>query len=123
MTLRVTSIADAGLLDRERLVMRAYADVNLTNYAAFCCHAGNVGFAGGPVPQAFWFWDIKIKKDDLVVLYTKAGAVRQKELDSSRTSHFFYWSLSEPIWTPKMRAVVVYTPSWSLFDDTPQPTE
>lgn len=120
MTLSVTSIANAEDLPKERVVMRALADLDLTNYAVFCCHAGVTGIQAGDIPKVYWFYDKKIKRNDLVVLYTKTGSPGEKILESGATSHFFYWDLEEPVWASNMRAVVVNTVDWNVAPVQPE---
>lgn len=115
MTLKLTSIANAEEFDKERVVMRAITDIDLTHYAVFCCRAGVTGIVAGDIPKVYWFFDKKIKMNDLVVLYTKEGVQKEKVLDSGSTTHFFYWGLGASIWTPDMKAVVVNTPSWKVL--------
>ena len=113
MKLKISTIADIGDADKERVVLKANDDFDLTHYAVFGCHKAGAGFQGGNVPHAYWFWAKDIKKDDFVVLYTKAGTPSVKENKDGTKSYFFYWHKPSPIWNGNLKAVVVNTLSWS----------
>lgn len=115
MKLIITSIADAGDLQKERVILRASMNANLTYFAVFCCKKGPSSLQAGDVPHVYWFWDQEVKKNDLIVLYTKAGVRSEKTVDDGTTTHFYYWQKDKSIWTPDMRAAAIYAPQWRMF--------
>lgn len=121
MKLALTSVANSEDLTRERIVLRAGEDLDLNYFAVFCCHIGMETVKTGDFVRGYWFTPKQIKTDDLVVLYTKSGSLREKVTIGGRTSHFFYWGRSTPLWTPEHRAVVVHTAAWQYAEV--QPTE
>ena len=112
MKVRVERIRDAGTLDRERLVLRVLATTDIgyyallrTKYDAETVLAGNC--------DAFWFPFGAVHKDDLVVVYTKRGVMKEKLLEDGAKAHFFYWGLDYPIWDADDRgAVILFAPVW-----------
>lgn len=113
MNLEFSSIADAGTLGDERIVLKATAKFDLTRYAIFACVTSAEGkVAGGDIPHVFWFWSKEVNPGDFVVIYSKGGTTSEKKNDDGTTSHFFYWGLSNPIWTAGKTPVVVETNTW-----------
>jgi len=119
MKLTISSIANAGEIAKERVILKADQDLDLTYFALFSCRASPNGYYAGEVPLAYWFSPKKISANDFVILYTKQGISSEKENPSGSTSHFFYWKKSETIWSPERRAVVVSTPEWRSADIQP----
>lgn len=114
MKLKITSFADAGVHGKERLVMQADADIELGEYAVFITELTDEGVATAGRQTAYWFPDGRIKKNDLVVLYSKAGRPGTKDLKEGRTAHFFYWGHDQSIWDKDKRgAVVLRASEWS----------
>jgi hypothetical protein len=115
MTVKFSSIADAGNLDKERVILKSESPDNLGRYALFRANASSDGKAlAGDVPHVYWFADFNVKPGDLIVLYTKSGTTSEKKNDNGTTSHFLYWGYSKALWTPKTIPVVVSTPSWQF---------
>jgi hypothetical protein len=123
MSVEITSIAGAGDLDRERIILKALADDEIGDYIVFRTRAASDD--GKPlstnIPNAFWFPNLKIKKGDFIVLYSKDGSRRAKSTADESTSYFFYWGLEKPIWSePKHRAILLHATSWTTFRDGPE---
>jgi hypothetical protein len=116
---RIEGIGDHG---RERVVMRAIADVQIGGYAVFRCWSStDKTIRSGPVLNAYWFEDKHIKKDDWVVLYTKTGR-RSEKTENGVTSYFYYWGISSPLWVTVGTAVaLVDTPRWTVGQRITEP--
>jgi hypothetical protein len=115
MNLEFSSIADPGNLNDERIALKASAKTDLTRYAIFACNTAPDGrVAGGSIPYVFWFWSKAVDPGDFVVVYSKSGTTSEKKNSDGTTSHFFYWGLSNPIWTPGRTPVVVETSTWTI---------
>lgn len=113
MNLKHSSFADAGTFEKERLVLKAHAEVEIGNYAVFCSGVSD-GKATAGHKTAYWFPDEKVKAGDLVVLYTKTGTDSKKKLESGVTAHFFYWGLKNAIWgNSNNTAVLLRVAEWS----------
>ena len=114
MNLNISSFADAGNVDKERLVLKARVGLDIGKYAVFCTELSQDGAATAGSKLAYWFPDEEVKANDLVVLYTKRGISRKKELDTNRTAHFFYWGHEEALWgNGENGAVVLQVARWS----------
>ncbi|CRD54345.1 hypothetical protein [Stenotrophomonas indicatrix] len=111
--LRLSSFADGGNLDKERLALNAKADLKVGDYAILLSKVSSTGKATSGAKQAFWFPDQDVKEGDVVILYTKKGVTATKDLSDGRIAHFFYWGMSEAIWTSdKVAAVVLKVEDW-----------
>ncbi|MEN5069622.1 hypothetical protein [Stenotrophomonas sp. TWI1183] len=111
--IRFTQYANAGELAKERVVFRAYEDLLIGDYAVFASPINNKGEVLSGTQAAFWFPDDDISNGDLVVLYTKTGTAKQKDLTAGRRAHFYYWGLNEPQWASgKNSAVLVEVSGW-----------
>ena len=114
MTLEFRSIADAGDFDKERVVLKATSDDDIGLYALFLCQTAEKGVVAGNISHVYWFFNKRVKKEDLVILYSKPGKTSEKSNNDGTTSYFYYWGLTESIWKKNTAAVVVATPNWTV---------
>ena len=115
MNLVISSVKDAGDLNRERLVLRATENLNVGDFAVLCCsHINENEVGSGDIPHTYWFENAEVSKDDFVVLYTKRGTRSSKTADTGRTSHFFYWDRTGSIWNANYRPVVLAAPQYQF---------
>lgn len=113
MSLELRSIIKPGDPKEERITLRATSDTDIGDYLL-----AQSGYTEtGPTTEffhTFWFPYKDISSGDIVVLYTRAGKISERVLDSGKTAHFYYWDLSSPIWNLKDRsAVLLDAPTWS----------
>lgn len=117
-SLKFSSFADAGDLTKERLVLRADADLGVGQFAILRSRKSSTGATAGKKP-AFWFPDKDVKRGDLVILYTKSGKSSVKALEGDRTAHFFYWGEESAFWGEDgFGAVILKVETWTFA--TPQ---
>ena len=117
MKFEITSIADAGDLQKERVVIKAKEGDDIGSYALFrTTKADETSVHAGSLPNVYWFDDRKMKTGDYAVLYTKAGTASEKTSDGGSTSYFFYWDLDQPIWDdPDNQPVLAHIDTWQVF--------
>ena len=116
MQLELKSFADAGVLDKERLIIRVLADVNIGSYVVLRSKKNDNGMPISGTKDAYWFPDVKVSRGDLIVLYTKRGTSSKKVLEGSGgMAHFYYWSKGSPFWgaDSSNTAVLIYADSWA----------
>lgn len=114
MNLEIRSFADPGDISKERIVLKALTDVDVGEYAILRSGADEDSPTSGR-KIAYWFADIDVKINDLVVLYTKKGTRSSKLMDSGHTAHFFYWGKDEPLWGDKQYgAVLLEVADWQF---------
>lgn len=112
MNLKLKSIADKGNPQKERLVIRVVNDTDVGEFivmrTGFVDDAVNIG-----VESTYWFPDKSVKAGDLVVLYSKAGTIKDRPLERGGNVHFFYWGQPTAVWrNPNTAAVLVHAPVW-----------
>lgn len=123
MNLVFSSFAEPRNLATERIILKALKEVDIGDYAIF----RSIVSEGSPTPGwkgAYWFPDITVNANDLIVLYTKGGSHSTKALADGRTAHFFYWGRDEAMWGDKRHgAVIVLVSEWAFHtpgSKTPQ---
>jgi hypothetical protein len=112
MKLKISSVADKGLLEKERIVLKAVTALDVGNFLLL-----QTGFNDKEVTismhHAYWFPYKQISAGDLVVIYTKTGTDSEKSISNGHTAHFFYWGLSSAIWKSTVRApVLLHASEW-----------
>ncbi len=114
MQLELKNFADAGVLDKERLIIRVLADINIGSYVVLRSKKSDSGKPISGTKDAYWFPDVAVNRGDLIVLYTKRGTSSKKPLDG-RDAHFYYWSQSSPFWGADKNntAVLLDVESWA----------
>ncbi len=119
MNVEIRGIRDAGVPDKERLVLHVLAALDIGHYAVFASSSLEEGVSN-VVRYAYWFPDKAVKAGDLIILYSKAGADIERKSETDSVSHFFYWGAKEAVWgTPDACAVLLHVSEWTA---TPPPT-
>lgn len=116
MRLTLRSIFSPGDLAKERLTLRANADLDIGDYLVAQTGVSDTGDPTVFFNQPYWLPYKKIKSGDLVVIYTKEGEQRSRPLKNGiNTAHFLYFHSQEPIWDdPEKGAIVLFTPIWDF---------
>ena len=112
----IVDIKSPGDLEQERVVCQVTADIDAGDYILFAAVADEDGVYSG-VGKAFWLPTVRIQPRDNLVIYTKPGTQRAKELRTGGKSHFVYMG-EEPAWGAEAEraAVLFYAgPGWSRF--------
>lgn len=114
MNLELRSILGRGDLNKERLTFRAIADLDIGDYIFM-----QVSSFGNEITTdvniSFWFPYMRVKKGDIVVLYTRSGSAEPKRLTTGHFAHFFYLNMLEPIWgSDDFAAVIAHAPNWEF---------
>jgi hypothetical protein len=114
MKLEISSFADAGNYEDERLILKIISDLDIGEYAVFCSRVSPEKSPISGKKTAFWFPDAAVKAGDLVVLYTKSGKPSTKQLSENRTAHFYYWGLDKAAWGDASNtAVILRVAEWT----------
>jgi len=117
MNLSFLRIRDKGDLANERLVFRASANTDIGEYVLIkAFYTDDTPYSGEP-EFSFWFMDKPIKKNDLVVIYSKVGSHSSKLLENERTSHFFYLDQEHTLWDEdNYRPVLLEVARWKVCE-------
>lgn len=112
MSLELRSIVAPGDLAKERLTLRAKADLDLGDYLV-AQHSYVDGEPTTEILHTYWFPFKKIEKGDLVVIYTKEGGSKIRPLSTGKKAHFYYLDLENTIWDEvDVGALVLFAPKW-----------
>jgi len=108
MKLKIKSIKDAGIVEKERLILKVLQEDDIGYYVVFKTTSFEDDSISNKVRYAYWFPDNQVRTGDLVILYTKSGRESKKFNPlSGITSHFFYWGLEKTIWNEKNDSAVL----------------
>jgi hypothetical protein len=112
MRLKLLSILNRGVPEKERLHISVLADDNLNYYAVFDTDYQNGEIAAIP-KRAYWFVDYRVKAGDHILLYTKLGTDSRRIRSDGFWNHFFYWGLKKALWgQPANCAVLLKIEDW-----------
>lgn len=124
MNLTFVRIEAAGDIERERIVLKASADLDAGDYAIFRCRrASNGRPSAGNVLNAYWFPYLDVTAGSYVILYTKSGKRSEKDITGNKKSLFFYWGCKQPIWNDGAAPVILRADDWETDseDETQEP--
>jgi hypothetical protein len=113
MNVEISSFADAGNIQKERVVIKVLKDLDIGDYAVFCSAVSAAGNATSGLQKAYWFPDGTVKSGDLVVLYTKQGNNSTKALDGGGTAYFYYWRQDRALWDGNNGAAILEISEWT----------
>ena len=112
MRVQIRSVEDKGNVSLERIVLRVEREVDIGDFMLV-----RTAFVGGNVTtevmNTFWFPDMLVNGGDIVVVYSKSGRYRKKQIGDNRQAHFFYWGQESPLWDDAdVAPVLLYAPEW-----------
>lgn len=114
MDIEIQYIKDAGIIDKERLVLKVLKDCNLGNYFTFYSHYVNGKSVSTEVIAPFWFADLDVSHNDIIVIYTKSGPKSSKKNTAGSSSYFFYRNKKEPLCNNNgICAIILEVASWN----------
>lgn len=115
MKLKIEKIEDAGVLAKERVVLKALSDGPIGSYLLCKTRKFEDERISSKLADTFWFPDKDVSKGDLIVLYTRAGTSSSKKNETGNSSYFFYWSKTESLWnSPDDAALVIKASEWEF---------
>lgn len=97
MKLEILNIQGGGDHTKEYVLLKVLAACNLQDHILADTTFGDDG-KSNLVRHTFWFPDRVVKKDDRVVIYTKAGKAKLGKTKADHPAHFLYWGLDEAVW-------------------------
>lgn len=117
MKLKLSSIADKGNFEKERVVIRVVDNTNVGEFALFRTGVNDDGGLNIGVENTYWFPDKEVRAGDLVVLYSKGGSFSEKSLESGNKAHFYYWGLGKELWNSgRVAPVLLHAPTWETLN-------
>jgi len=112
MMLEIASFADAGVLEKERLIIRVLSDLDIGAYIVLWSDLSDSRSPTAGIKTAYWFPDKKVKSGDKIVLYSKSGKDSKKDIGDGHSAHFFYWGLENALWENEKTAVLLKVNEW-----------
>ena len=97
MKLSILGIRDKGILDKERVTLKAKEATLLASYimvGSFKGEDSSFWFDCG-----FWFPSTRVKGGDAIVVYTKSGTHKTKVTRLGTMTYFYYLGRNEPYWS------------------------
>lgn len=114
MKVSIREIADSRNHDQERLILDVVQDTDIGEYLVLDSTYTENNKVSNRARHPYWFLDQKVKKGDVVVLYTKRGRSSNQSNSNGSTSYFYYWGLDSSVWNnDKDCAVLLHISEWT----------
>ena len=107
MELKISAIGDRGVLKDERIGFNVLKDCELKFYQLFRTSFGDLGNFYNRGKAAYWFAPKNVKAGDKIVVYSKSGTDNSKLNEDGTTTYWYYWGLSEPIFSDDKNGIVL----------------
>ena len=114
MDLTIQDYKAVGVLEKERVVLLANADLDIGNYC-FCEGRSLVGGEGVTnwLGHVFWFPDTPVKSGDYIVIYSCIGEQREFENKSGTKTYVFYLNSQDTVWnTERAHGILMKIEEW-----------
>jgi hypothetical protein len=106
--LKIRTIADIKSYNNERVVLDVLDDDNAHFYLVMDTTYNKNHTISNELRHTYWFFDQKVKKGDVVVLYTKNGTNSSTLNPNGSTTYFYYWNLGKSIWNDDGDGAVLF---------------
>ncbi len=108
MNIGINRIADAGVIEKERLTLSVVREDDIGYYLVCATSKLPDGKVSSSLRAPYWLPDKKVRAGDLVVVYSKQGTRSEKQNEDGSTSYFFYRGRSKPVWADVSDAAVLF---------------
>lgn len=98
MSFQILKVKDRGDLDKERVILKANKDCEISWYILFDNTYNDDGTISNLWRHMYIFPQITIKQGDFVWLYTRRGQNINRGNNSGTSTYLLYWGLDETIW-------------------------
>ena len=113
MILEIRDIKERGN-EAERVIFIAKEDGDIGSFFVFSAEAVGIEKISSHVNYPFWFPDKEVRKDDLIVLYTKEGTNSFKKNKDGTISHFYYRNVKNAILNANTKVLLVEADNWAF---------
>lgn len=107
MDLRIIAINKKGKENEEHVSLIADNDCNLVNFMIADTTYGSSGKESNKLRHVYWFPSQKIKKGDVVLLFTGQGKDIKHD-DKNGTGYIFHWGLNEGVWNDDKDTAILF---------------
>ena len=98
MKLEIVGIQDRGVAYRERVLLRALADANLSYYVIIATSYSTPQALSTKMKATYWFPPKAVRAGDSITVYTGPGVNSSQINANGNTDHIFYWELPSTVW-------------------------
>ena len=106
--LEIVAIADRGIPNRERIILRPNTHLNLQGFILGIGWGFPDAIALPIADRVFFFTEQWIDVESWVVVYTGKGETMTSEMDTGETAYSFHWGRSSVMFSnPKITAFVI----------------
>jgi hypothetical protein len=107
MNLNLREIKGSGDIAQERLVCTVVNDTDIGSYLVFSGKGDADGVYAG-WGTGYWLENKKVTKGDKVIIYTKKGEYKTKDISETSKSHFVYLNRTQTLWDQPGRAALLF---------------
>jgi hypothetical protein len=116
MKIKVISVNNHGDHTKEYVLFKVQEDCDTGRFVLADSTYNSDGTISNKVRHTYWFPNHKVKKGDLISVWTKSGTTTTTKTDSGTPIHRFYWSLNTSVWNDDGDcAVLLQIDTWQLF--------
>lgn len=113
MKITIKEVKEHGNLKDERIILKILNDTDIGSYMLADTTYISEDEVSNKLRHTFWMPDKLVKKNDLIVIYTKDGEASSKKNKSGSTTYFFYWGIDKTIWNKhKDSATIFFINDW-----------
>jgi NAD-dependent SIR2 family protein deacetylase len=108
MKLKMTQIVDYGTHASEKVLIDVLQEANLQFYIVRDTTYYKHNTVSNEWVHAHKFMNQAVKKGDKVILYTKKGDDRERDLGNGNKEYIYYWGLGNSVWNNDGDAAALY---------------
>jgi len=108
MKLAIRYVRDHGVKKDERIILKALDNIDIGSYMLADTTYISDAEVSNKLRHTFWLPDQEVKKDDLIVIYTKEGRDSVKANKSGSKTYFFYWGINRTVWNVDEDAAALF---------------
>lgn len=115
MNIEIISVHNRDDASKEHVLLRVTENADVGRYLLCDTTFLGSGKISNKLRHVFWFPDKKVKKGELVSLWTGTGTDTEAKSTQGVKVHRFYWNLAKPVWNDdKDCAVLIEAATWQL---------
>lgn len=106
MKVKIRGVVDGNNHKNEMLVIDVMEDTDMGQYLVMDSTYKPDGTVSNRFRHIYWFPPKKVKKGDIVILFTKKGEDITDQ-EANQVVHFFYWNVESSVWNNAGDCVVL----------------
>jgi hypothetical protein len=105
--LSMVGVADAGVPNQERILLRPTDRINLAQFGIMLCRRSDTGLVTPFRDQFFWFGEVEVTPPSWIVVFTGPGKAYQSVEKNFGQVYWHYWGKRTTVFTAPERVPVV----------------